>query len=54
MGSNPPHYEFLKDQWTSDLEDLTEEDYNVALLYMNTYYMSFKQTFGFLPKSWKK
>ena len=54
MGSNPPHYEFLKDQWTSDLEDLTEADYNVALLYMNTYYMSFKETFGFLPKSWKK
>tara|TARA_Y100000766_G_scaffold220574_1_gene192613 strand:+ start:751 stop:1671 length:921 start_codon:yes stop_codon:yes gene_type:complete len=33
MGSNPPHYRYLEDQWMSDKEELTEEDYDRAKLY---------------------
>ena len=33
MGSKPPHYRYLADQWMSDKEELTEEDYDRAKLY---------------------
>ena len=33
MGSNPPHHKYLADQWMSDKEELTEEDYDKAKLY---------------------
>lgn len=29
-GSNAPHYRYLEDQWMSDIEDLTDEQYNYA------------------------
>ena len=54
MGSRAPHLPFLQDQWESDIDDLTADDYNVALLYMSRYYTDFKNTFGYLPTSWKK
>ena len=54
MGSRAPHLPFLQDQWESDIDDLTVDDYNVALLYMTRYYTDFKNTFGYLPSSWKK
>ena len=54
MGSRAPHYENLHDQWQSDLEDLTEDDYQSALIYMSRYYTDFYNMFSFLPESWKK
>ena len=54
MGSRAPHYENLHDQWQSDLEDLTEGDYQSALIYMSRYYTDFYNMFSFLPESWKK
>ena len=54
MGSNAPKYEFLEDQWLSDIEDLNGDDYDQAFFYMNTYYKDFESTFGYIPTSWKK
>ena len=54
MGSRAPHLPFLQDQWESDIDDLEEQDLHSAHLYMSRYYTDFKNTFGYLPSSWKK
>ena len=54
MGSRAPHLPFLQDQWESDIDDLEEQDLHSAHLYMSRYYTDFKNTFGYLPLSWKK
>ncbi len=54
MGSRAPHLPFLQDQWESDLEDLTENDYQSALIFMSRYYTDFYNMFSFLPESWRK
>jgi|TARA_B100000902_G_scaffold212423_1_gene202017 hypothetical protein len=54
MGSNAPEYDYLKDQWSSDIEDLDEEDINVAGMYMGRFYKDWKVVFDELPDSWGK
>jgi len=33
MGSNPPHYKYLADQWMSDIEELSDDEYKQAKEY---------------------
>tara|TARA_B100000902_G_scaffold52498_1_gene59220 strand:+ start:28030 stop:29010 length:981 start_codon:yes stop_codon:yes gene_type:complete len=54
MGKNAPQHEFLKDQWASDIEELTDEEYCRAVHIMSRYYNDFQNTFGYIPDSWKK
>lgn len=54
MGSKAPHHDYLKDQWISDVEDLTEEDIRVAGMYMGKFYKDWKHVFKTLPKAWGK
>ena len=54
MGSKAPHYDYLEDQWSSDVEDLTEEDVNVAGMYMGRFYKDWKNIFGEIPEAWGK
>ena len=52
MGSNAPKYEYLRDQWESDIEDLTEFDIKKSIKYMKHYYNDFENYFGYIPLSW--
>lgn len=54
MGKNAPQYEFLQDQWGSDIQELNDEEYQRALHSMSRYYVDFYSTFGYIPNSWKK
>lgn len=54
MGKNAPQYEFLRDQWESDIQELNDEEYQRALHSMSRYYVDFYNTFGYIPNSWKK
>ena len=54
MGSKAPHYDYLEDQWSSDVEDLTEEDVHVAGMYMGRFYKDWKKIFGEVPEAWGK
>ena len=49
MGTKAPHHEYLKDQWASDLEDLTEEDLEFGRKYMKRYYDEWYDYFGSMP-----
>tara|TARA_B100001094_G_scaffold333384_1_gene411316 strand:- start:5757 stop:6668 length:912 start_codon:yes stop_codon:yes gene_type:complete len=49
MGTKAPHHEYLKDQWSSDLEDLTEEDLEFGRKYMKKYYDEWYDYFGSMP-----
>jgi hypothetical protein len=54
MGKNAPQYEFLRDQWESDIEELNNEEYQRGVHSMSRYYVDFQNTFGYIPNSWKK
>ena len=49
MGTKAPHYEAVKDQWSSDLEDLTEEDLEFGRKYLAKYYDEWYNYFGTMP-----
>ena len=36
MGSNAPKYDYLRDQWEADIEDLTESDIKKSMNYMKS------------------
>ena len=54
MGSNPPKYEYLRDQWSSDLVDITDEQYKTCAKLMKSVYSEFEKTFGYVPSEWRK
>ena len=54
MGSNAPKYPGLSDQYSSDKIDLYKETYMFALGHMEHIYKSFEDTFGYIPKAWRK
>ena len=53
MGSNAPKYDYLRDQWESDIEDLTESDIKKSMNYMKHFYDNFENYFGYIPLSWR-
>lgn len=53
MGSNAPKYDYLRDQWESDIEDLTESDIKKSMNYMKHFYENFENYFGYIPLSWR-
>ena len=52
MGSNPPKYDYLSDQWASDKVDITEEQYKTCARLMKSVYAEFEKTFGYVPIEW--
>ncbi len=53
MGTNPPHYMYLSDQYTSDFLDLDKDTWTYARNHMNHIYESFEETFGYIPTKWR-
>ena len=49
MGTKAPHHEGVRDQWSSDLEDLTEEDLEFGRKYLAKYYDEWYNYFGTMP-----
>ncbi len=49
MGTKAPKYEYLPDQWYSDLEDLTEEDLTFGRKCLQKYYDDWYKCFGSMP-----
>ncbi len=49
MGTKAPHHEYTRDQWSSDLEDLTEEDLEFGRKYLAKYYDEWYNYFGTMP-----
>ena len=49
MGTKAPHYEDVEDQWSSDLEDLTEEDLEFGRKHLAKYYDEWYNYFGSMP-----
>jgi len=54
MGSKPPKYEYLSDQWCSDKVDITDEQYKQCFSLMKQVYSEFNKTFGYIPDEWGK
>ncbi len=54
MGSNPPKYEYLSDQYNSDKVDITDDQYKQCRRLMDQVYKEFKKTFGYIPDEWGK
>ena len=54
MGSKAPHYEYLKDQWQSDTEDITKEMYEYCLGKIKYIYNEFVSEYGRMPKAWMR
>ena len=54
MGSNPPKYEYLSDQYNSDKVDITNDQYKTCRRLMDQVYKEFKKTFGYIPDEWGK
>ena len=44
-----PKYEYLQDQWHSDLEDLTEDDLAFGRKHLEKYYSDWYKCFGSMP-----
>jgi len=49
MGTKAPRYEDLRDQWMSDLQDLTDEDYNYGKRYLQWIYDEWYDQFQTRP-----
>jgi len=49
MGTKAPRHEYVKDQWSSDLEDLTEEDLEFGRKHLAKYYDEWYNYFGSMP-----
>ena len=54
MGSNPPKYEYLSDQYNSDKVDITDDQYKACARLMKSVYAEFEKTFGYIPDEWNK
>tara|TARA_Y100001963_G_C6785029_1_gene452148 strand:- start:2421 stop:3380 length:960 start_codon:yes stop_codon:yes gene_type:complete len=54
MGNNPPKYDYLIDQWSSDWTNITSDQYNICAKLMKPIYVEFKKTFGYIPEAWMK
>ena len=54
MGANAPRYEYLADQWRSDIVSLDDDLYKHLYERMSFVYDEFEETFGYIPESWKK
>tara|TARA_Y100001937_G_scaffold123059_1_gene185316 strand:+ start:2106 stop:3029 length:924 start_codon:yes stop_codon:yes gene_type:complete len=54
MGSNPPKYEYLSDQYNSDKVDITDDEYKTCARLMKSVYAEFEKTFGYVPDEWNK
>jgi len=54
MGSNPPKYEYLSDQYNSDKVDITDDQYKTCARLMKSVYAEFEKTFGYVPDEWNK
>ena len=54
MGSNPPRYEYLIDQWSSDWMNITNDQYKNCAKIMKPIYTEFQKTFGYIPDKWRK
>ena len=49
MGTKAPKHEYLRDQWSSDLEDLTDDDLSYGRKYLSKYYDDWYKCFGSMP-----
>ena len=54
MGNNPPKYDYLIDQWSSDWKNITNDQYSVCAKLMKSVYVDFQKTFGYIPEAWMK
>ena len=54
MGSNPPKLDWLSDQYSSDIVDITDDQYKKCRQLMNQVYKEFNKTFGYIPDDWGK
>ncbi len=54
MGSNPPKLDWLSDQYSSDIVDITDDQYKKCRQLMNQVYKEFEKTFGYIPDEWGK
>ena len=54
MGSKAPHYDYLKDQWQSDTEDITKEFYDYCLGKIQYIYNEFVWEYGRMPEAWMR
>lgn len=54
MGINAPHYDYLDDQWRSDIVSLDDDLYKYLFDHMSFVYDEFEETFGYIPEKWKK
>ena len=52
-GTQRPEIEGLKDQWSSDLRDLTEEDLQYGRNKLDWIYRNYKDQFKRIPESWQ-
>ena len=46
-----PHY--LKDQWGSDIEDISQESLDMGKDKLGYVYENFEKTFGYIPEEWE-
>jgi len=54
MGSKAPHYDYLKDQWQSDTEDITKDLYEYCLSKIKYIYDEFVLEYGRMPEAWMR
>ena len=52
-GTQRPEIEGLKDQWSSDLQDLTKEDLQYGRNKLDWIYRNYKDQFKRIPESWQ-
>ncbi len=52
-GNKRPEIQGLKDQWSSDLQDLTEEDLQYGRNKLDWIYRNYKHQFKRIPESWQ-
>jgi len=52
-GTQRPEIQGLKDQWSSDLQDLTEEDLQYGRNKLDWIYRNYKHQFKRIPESWQ-
>ena len=53
-GTKRPEIKGLRDQWSSDLQDLSDDDLNLGRKKLDWIYSDFKSYFGYIPKQWEK
>jgi len=54
MGVNAPHYDYLYDQWRSDIVTLDNQLYKYLYKRISFVYDEFYETFGYIPDMWGK